>query len=142
MGWRAVGPPPWDGRCVPQRRVFLDPQQSLHFGVTQMPLPQFHPRSAPLRGRTRVTLCGMTFHSRLDPDPGRSPRGACRVTVGLRGCTVLPGESESYRCAAVLGENSSREGSGAAPGLRLIPITVPQTSAHLAPQGVCGCAGV
>ncbi|NWY97572.1 RON protein, partial [Loxia curvirostra] len=60
-------------------------------------LTDFHPRSAPLRGRTRVTLCGMTFRSRLDPDPGRSPRGACRVTVGRRGCTVLPGESESYR---------------------------------------------
>lgn len=76
-------------------------------GVTQLPLPQFHPRSAPLRGRTRVTLCGMTFRSHLDPDPGRSPHGAYRVAVGRRGCTVLPEESESYRCAGVLGENSS-----------------------------------
>ncbi|XP_068057689.1 macrophage-stimulating protein receptor isoform X2 [Anomalospiza imberbis] len=60
-------------------------------------LTDFHPRSAPLRGRTRVTLCGMTFRSHLDPDPSRSPRGAYRVAVGRRGCTVLPGESESYR---------------------------------------------
>ncbi|XP_053845642.1 macrophage-stimulating protein receptor isoform X3 [Vidua macroura] len=60
-------------------------------------LTDFHPRSAPLRGRTRVTLCGMTFRSHLDPDPSHSPRGAYRVAVGRRGCTVLPGESESYR---------------------------------------------
>ncbi|XP_059336195.1 macrophage-stimulating protein receptor [Ammospiza nelsoni] len=60
-------------------------------------LTDFHPRSAPLQGRTRVTLCGMTFRSRLEPDPCRSPRGACRVAVGRRGCTVLPEESESFR---------------------------------------------
>ncbi|KAL9838745.1 LOW QUALITY PROTEIN: macrophage-stimulating protein receptor [Geothlypis trichas] len=60
-------------------------------------LTDFHPRSAPLRGRTRVTLCGMTFRTRLDPDAGRSPRGACRVAVGRRRCTVLPEESESVR---------------------------------------------
>ncbi|NWS09285.1 RON protein, partial [Motacilla alba] len=60
-------------------------------------LTDFHPRSAPLQGRTRVTLCGMTFRSHLDPDPSRRPRGAYRVAVGRRGCTVLPGESESYR---------------------------------------------
>ncbi|KAI1234357.1 Macrophage-stimulating protein receptor [Lamprotornis superbus] len=78
-------------------------------------LTDFHPRSAPLRGRTRITLCGMTFRSHFDPEPSRSPRGAYRVAVGRRGCTVLPGESESYRCAPVLAENSSREGSGAAP---------------------------
>ncbi|KAM4768526.1 macrophage-stimulating protein receptor isoform 2-T3 [Cyanocitta cristata] len=60
-------------------------------------LTDFHPRSAPLRGRTRVTLCGMTFRSRLDPDPSHSPPGAYQVAVGRRGCTVLPEESESYR---------------------------------------------
>ncbi|NWX67179.1 RON protein, partial [Promerops cafer] len=60
-------------------------------------LTDFHPRSAPLRGQTRVTLCGMTFHSHVDPDPSLSPAGAYRVAVGQRGCTVLPGESESYR---------------------------------------------
>ncbi|NXQ59405.1 RON protein, partial [Anthoscopus minutus] len=60
-------------------------------------LIDFHPRSAPLRGRTRVTLCGMTFNSHLGPDPSRSPRGAYRVAVGRRGCTVLPEESQNYR---------------------------------------------
>ncbi|NXY18716.1 RON protein, partial [Atrichornis clamosus] len=60
-------------------------------------LTDFHPRSAPLQGRTRVTLCGMTFRSHLDPDPSRNPPGAYRVAVGRRGCTVLPEESESYR---------------------------------------------
>ncbi|NWR84248.1 RON protein, partial [Furnarius figulus] len=60
-------------------------------------LTDFHPRSAPLHGRTRVTLCGMTFRSHLDPDPRHSPPGAYRVTVGQRGCTVLPQESRSYR---------------------------------------------
>ncbi|NXD47490.1 RON protein, partial [Corvus moneduloides] len=60
-------------------------------------LTDFHPRSAPLRGRTRVTLCGMTFRSRSDPDPSHSPPGAYQVAVGQRGCTVLPEESESYR---------------------------------------------
>ncbi|NWI96633.1 RON protein, partial [Pitta sordida] len=60
-------------------------------------LTDFHPRSAPLWGRTRVTLCGMTFWSHLDPDSGHSPSGAYQVTVGQRGCTVLPEESRSYR---------------------------------------------
>ncbi|KAM6387608.1 LOW QUALITY PROTEIN: macrophage-stimulating protein receptor [Pluvialis apricaria] len=60
-------------------------------------LTDFHPRSAPLQGQTRVTLCGMTFRSRLDPDPRRSPPGAYRVTVGQRDCAVLPEESRSHR---------------------------------------------
>ncbi|XP_014809004.1 PREDICTED: macrophage-stimulating protein receptor [Calidris pugnax] len=60
-------------------------------------LTDFHPRSAPLRGRTRVTLCGMTFHSRLDLDPRRSPPSAYQVMVGQRGCAVLPEESKSLR---------------------------------------------
>ncbi|KAF1456784.1 Macrophage-stimulating protein receptor, partial [Pygoscelis antarcticus] len=60
-------------------------------------LTDFHPRSAPLQGRTRVTLCGMTFRSHLDPDPRRSPPGAYRVAVGQRGCTVLPEESRNHR---------------------------------------------
>ncbi|NXG02352.1 RON protein, partial [Sakesphorus luctuosus] len=60
-------------------------------------LTDFHPRSAPLRGRTRVTLCGMTFRSHLDPDPSHSPPSAYQVTVGQRGCTVLPQESRNYR---------------------------------------------
>ncbi|KAM6121251.1 LOW QUALITY PROTEIN: macrophage-stimulating protein receptor [Pterocles gutturalis] len=60
-------------------------------------LTDFHPQSAPLRGRTRVTLCGMTFRSLPDPDPRRSPRGTYRVVVGRRACAVLPEESRSHR---------------------------------------------
>ncbi|NXG76875.1 RON protein, partial [Baryphthengus martii] len=60
-------------------------------------LTDFHPRSAPLQGRTRVTLCGMTFRSYLDPDPRRNPSSAYRVSVGQRGCAVLPEESRSHR---------------------------------------------
>ncbi|NWI66521.1 RON protein, partial [Todus mexicanus] len=60
-------------------------------------LTDFHPRSAPLRGRTRVTLCGMTFRSHLDPDPRHSPPTAYRVAVGRQGCAVLPEESRSHR---------------------------------------------
>ncbi|NWI22134.1 RON protein, partial [Crypturellus soui] len=62
-------------------------------------LPQFHPRSAPLRGRTRLTLCGTTFRSRPDPDAPASPAGTYQVTVGQRPCRVLPDESKSYRQA-------------------------------------------
>ncbi|NXF29850.1 RON protein, partial [Nyctibius bracteatus] len=60
-------------------------------------LTDFHPWSAPLQGRTRVTLCGMTFRSHLDPDARRSPPGAYRVAVGRRHCAVLPEESRSHR---------------------------------------------
>ncbi|XP_026713408.1 macrophage-stimulating protein receptor [Athene cunicularia] len=60
-------------------------------------LTDFHPRSAPLRGRTRVTLCGMTFRSHLDSDPRHSPPGTYRVSVGRRGCAVLPEETRSHR---------------------------------------------
>ncbi|NWX25314.1 RON protein, partial [Notiomystis cincta] len=56
-------------------------------------LTDFHPRSAPLRGWTRVTLCGMTFRSHPDPNSSRSAPGAYQVAVGRRGCTVLPEES-------------------------------------------------
>ncbi|NXP24947.1 RON protein, partial [Scytalopus superciliaris] len=60
-------------------------------------LTDFHPRSAPLHGQTRVTLCGMTFRSHRDPDGSRSPPGVYQVTVGQRDCTVLPQERDDYR---------------------------------------------
>ncbi|NXJ92815.1 RON protein, partial [Corythaixoides concolor] len=60
-------------------------------------LTDFQPRSAPLQGRTRVTLCGMTFRSHWDPDPRHSPPGTYRVAVGQRGCAVLPEGSKSHR---------------------------------------------
>ncbi|KAM8799888.1 macrophage-stimulating protein receptor [Eudromia elegans] len=60
-------------------------------------LTDFHPRSAPLGGRTRLTLCGTTFRSRPDPDAAAGAAGTYRVTVGGRPCHVLPDESGSYR---------------------------------------------
>ncbi|KAI6077404.1 Macrophage-stimulating protein receptor isoform X3 [Aix galericulata] len=56
-------------------------------------LTNFHPRRAPLRGRTRLTLCGMTFRSPLDPAAHRGPPGPYRVAVGGRSCSVLLNES-------------------------------------------------
>ncbi|XP_067417375.1 macrophage-stimulating protein receptor [Emydura macquarii macquarii] len=55
-------------------------------------LTDFHPRSAPLHGRTRVTLCGMGFQSRprFTAAVGSPAAGSAqRVTVGQRNCTVL-----------------------------------------------------
>ncbi|NXQ37076.1 RON protein, partial [Alaudala cheleensis] len=60
-------------------------------------LTDFYPRSAPLRGQTLVTLCGMTFRSHWDSEPSRSPPGPYRVEVGRRNCTVLQEDSKSYR---------------------------------------------
>ncbi|KAM7170190.1 macrophage-stimulating protein receptor isoform 2-T2 [Macrochelys suwanniensis] len=63
-------------------------------------LTDFHPRSAPLHGRTRVTLCGMGFQSRPHFTAAvGSPvaRSTYRVTVGQRNCTVLPEESLDRR---------------------------------------------
>uniref|UniRef100_A0A8B9PUL0 receptor protein-tyrosine kinase n=1 Tax=Apteryx owenii TaxID=8824 RepID=A0A8B9PUL0_APTOW len=65
-------------------------------------LTDFHPRSAPLGGRTRLTLCGMIFRSRLDPDAPTGPTGTYRVTVGQRVCTVLQNESGNYRLPPAL----------------------------------------
>ncbi|XP_024049456.1 macrophage-stimulating protein receptor isoform X1 [Terrapene carolina triunguis] len=63
-------------------------------------LTDFHPRSAPLHGRTRVTLCGMGFQSRrhFTAAVGSPVAGSTyRVTVGQRDCTVLPEESLGRR---------------------------------------------
>ncbi|NXN94995.1 RON protein, partial [Rhinopomastus cyanomelas] len=60
-------------------------------------LTHFHPQSAPLQGRTRVTLCGMTFRSHSDPDPRHSLADASQVMVGHRDCAVLPQEGRSHR---------------------------------------------
>ncbi|XP_065407497.1 macrophage-stimulating protein receptor isoform X7 [Chrysemys picta bellii] len=63
-------------------------------------LTDFHPRSAPLHGRTRVTLCGMGFQSRrhFTATVGSPVAGSTyRVKVGQRDCTVLPEESLDRR---------------------------------------------
>lgn len=118
MGWHVVGPLP--GMSVVFLREKGISESTTVTGlwglaVTHVSLPQFHPRTAPLLGRTRVTLCGMTFRSHPDPDPSRSPRSAYRVTVGRRRCTVLPEESQTYRCAQYWERTAAERGLGLPP---------------------------
>lgn len=58
-------------------------------------LTEFYPRSGPLRGSTRLTLCGTNFY--LYP-PGLVPEGTHQVTVGQSPCRLLPkGNSDLSR---------------------------------------------
>nr|XP_008258888.2 macrophage-stimulating protein receptor isoform X1 [Oryctolagus cuniculus] len=50
-------------------------------------LTEFYPHSGPLRGSTRLTLCGSNFY--LHPS-GLAPEGTYRVTVGHSPCQLLP----------------------------------------------------
>ncbi|XP_042305597.1 macrophage-stimulating protein receptor isoform X2 [Sceloporus undulatus] len=67
-------------------------------------LTDFHPRSAPLYGSTKVTLCGMGFQSRPyfsgTDIPLANPTDYW-VTVGQRKCTVLFEESLANRYSQV-----------------------------------------
>ncbi|XP_070247390.1 macrophage-stimulating protein receptor isoform X2 [Myotis yumanensis] len=53
-------------------------------------LIEFYPHSGPLRGSTRLTLCGSNFY--LHPG-GLVPEGTHQVTVGRSPCRLLPKES-------------------------------------------------
>ncbi|KAK1332676.1 hypothetical protein QTO34_007359 [Cnephaeus nilssonii] len=53
-------------------------------------LIEFYPHSGPLRGSTRLTLCGSNFY--LHPD-GVVPKGTHQVTVGQSPCRLLPKDS-------------------------------------------------
>uniref|UniRef100_A0A2K5DAE8 Macrophage-stimulating protein receptor n=1 Tax=Aotus nancymaae TaxID=37293 RepID=A0A2K5DAE8_AOTNA len=57
-------------------------------------LTEFHPHSGPLRGSTRLTLCGSNFY--LHPG-GLVPEGTHRVTVGQSPCRPLPKDSSKLR---------------------------------------------
>ncbi|XP_051708377.2 macrophage-stimulating protein receptor isoform X3 [Oryctolagus cuniculus] len=50
-------------------------------------LTEFYPHSGPLRGSTRLTLCGSNFY--LHPS-GLAPEGTYQVTVGHSPCQLLP----------------------------------------------------
>ncbi|XP_013363066.1 PREDICTED: macrophage-stimulating protein receptor isoform X1 [Chinchilla lanigera] len=50
-------------------------------------LTEFHPHSGPLRGNTRLTLCGSNFY--LHPH-SPVPEGTHQVTVGQSPCRLLP----------------------------------------------------
>lgn len=55
---------------------------------------QFYPNSGPLRGSTRLTLCGSNFY--LHP-AGPLPEGTHLVTVGRSPCRLLAKESSNFR---------------------------------------------
>ncbi|XP_032145775.1 macrophage-stimulating protein receptor isoform X3 [Sapajus apella] len=57
-------------------------------------LTEFHPNSGPLRGSTRLTLCGSNFY--LHPG-GLVPEGTHQVTVGQSPCRPLPKDSSKLR---------------------------------------------
>ncbi|PNJ32244.1 MST1R isoform 2 [Pongo abelii] len=57
-------------------------------------LTEFHPHSGPLRGSTRLTLCGSNFY--LHPS-GLVPEGTHQVTVGQSPCWPLPKDSSKLR---------------------------------------------
>ncbi|XP_039084287.1 macrophage-stimulating protein receptor isoform X2 [Hyaena hyaena] len=53
-------------------------------------LTKFYPQSGPLRGSTRLTLCGSNFYLRPDD---LVPEGTHQVTVGQSPCRLLPKDS-------------------------------------------------
>lgn len=55
---------------------------------------QFYPHSGPLRGSTRLTLCGSNFY--LHPF-GSLPEGTHQVTVGQSPCQLMPKDSSNLR---------------------------------------------
>ncbi|XP_068951790.1 macrophage-stimulating protein receptor isoform X2 [Petaurus breviceps papuanus] len=50
-------------------------------------ITEFHPKSGPTRGSTKLTLCGSNFYSYLQ---GLDSEGPQKVTVGQSPCKVLP----------------------------------------------------
>lgn len=57
-------------------------------------ITEFHPHSGPLRGTTRLTLCGSNFYLRPD---GVVPKGTHQITVGQSPCRLLPKDSSTRR---------------------------------------------
>lgn len=55
---------------------------------------QFYPHNGPLRGSTRLTLCGSNFY--LHPT-GLVPEKTHQVTVGQSPCRLLPKDSSNFR---------------------------------------------
>ncbi|OBS71284.1 hypothetical protein A6R68_00117 [Neotoma lepida] len=56
-------------------------------------ITEFYPHSGPLRGSTRLTLCGSNFYLR----PDVVPEGTHQITVGRSPCRLLPRDSSSRR---------------------------------------------
>ncbi|XP_043835779.1 LOW QUALITY PROTEIN: macrophage-stimulating protein receptor [Dromiciops gliroides] len=88
-------------------------------------LTEFHPKSGPTRGSTKLTLCGSNFHSHVQ---GLAPEGPQRVTVGQSPCKVLPmatshlrSKKDSVQQLECMLEASSSQ----APGPANVTITIP-----------------
>ncbi|XP_040850952.1 macrophage-stimulating protein receptor isoform X2 [Ochotona curzoniae] len=60
-------------------------------------LTEFYPHSGPLRGSTRLTLCGTNFHNSYLHPPGLVPKGTYQVTVGQSPCQLLPKDTSRLR---------------------------------------------
>ncbi|XP_051060688.1 macrophage-stimulating protein receptor isoform X2 [Phodopus roborovskii] len=56
-------------------------------------ITEFYPHSGPLRGSTRLTLCGSNFYLRPDVEP----QGTRQITVGQSPCRLLSKGSSSRR---------------------------------------------
>ncbi|XP_075430253.1 macrophage-stimulating protein receptor-like isoform X2 [Ascaphus truei] len=68
-------------------------------------ITEFYPRTAPLRGSTRVTLCGRDFQSYIvynGPPNALVTADTHRVSVGPRACIVNPEKSNSTRLVCIL----------------------------------------
>uniref|UniRef100_A0A4X2LNU4 receptor protein-tyrosine kinase n=1 Tax=Vombatus ursinus TaxID=29139 RepID=A0A4X2LNU4_VOMUR len=50
-------------------------------------ITEFHPKSGPTRGSTKLTICGTNFHSHFQDMDSEAPQ---KVTVGQSSCKVLP----------------------------------------------------
>lgn len=72
------------------------PQQGLSLSV--FPPFKFYPHSGPLRGSTRLTLCGSNFY--VHPFD-LAPEGTYRVTVGHSPCQLLPKDTSNLRYSAL-----------------------------------------
>ncbi|EHB14821.1 Macrophage-stimulating protein receptor [Heterocephalus glaber] len=55
-------------------------------------LTQFYPHSGPLRGSTRLTLCGSNFYRHPD---SLVPEGTYQITVGQSPCQLLPQDASN-----------------------------------------------
>ncbi|XP_041417616.1 macrophage-stimulating protein receptor isoform X2 [Xenopus laevis] len=65
----------------------------------------FHPKTAPLRGNTNITLCGRDFQSSIvynAPPKAKITAETHRVSVGPRKCIVNPGMSSSTSLVCTL----------------------------------------
>uniref|UniRef100_A0A2I2ZHQ7 Macrophage stimulating 1 receptor n=1 Tax=Gorilla gorilla gorilla TaxID=9595 RepID=A0A2I2ZHQ7_GORGO len=88
--WRFMGCG-WCGNMCGQQKECPGSWQQDHCPPK---LTEFHPHSGPLRGSTRLTLCGSNFY--LHPS-GLVPEGTHQVTVGQSPCRPLPKDSSKLR---------------------------------------------